>query len=196
MPSEMHERGRRDAEADALDESFYQYYYEYKQAYDEVIRLRRKGERRRFIARWSRRAVWLVPLVALLSSSIWGLVRWRTTGVVPLVGVRPTPTATPTRTPRPTLVPPTATPTITPTPRPALAKNSFALINTGTNEVSLRAHASPGKDTPITARLTSGKQVKILEGPQQADGLMWWRVEGDEGRGWAAADFLTPLTKR
>lgn len=193
MPSEMFERGRRDAAADALDESFYQYYYDYKRGYDEVLRNRVRSRRRALLGRIARTLLWVVPLLVLLAG---GVVAYRQTrpGAEPLLSaLRSTPTATATRTPRPTLPPPSPTPTDTVVPANVLRADSFAVV-TGTGKLPLLAHVAPGTKTQITARLGPGKQVRVLEGPQQADGLDWWRVEMETGGGgWAAGSYLAPI---
>src|SRR6476646_3108774 len=110
MRSEMYERGRQDAEADALDENYYQYYYEYKLAYDEVVRNRRRSRRQRLLGRALRFLLIALPIILILGSLAYAGRRY----IVParLLGVANTPT--PTRTPRPTLVPPTDVPPETP----------------------------------------------------------------------------------
>jgi hypothetical protein len=31
-----------------------------------------------------------------------------------------------------------------------------------------------------------GERVRIREGPVEADGYIWWRIEGQSGAGWSA----------
>lgn len=194
MSSEWYERGRRDAEADALDESFYQYYYDYRRAYDAVVKQRRRGERRMLLARLGRAAIWFVPLLLLVSAgSLWAYRQNSTGPVAPLISfVRNTPTTSPSRTPRPTLPLPSATPSTTPTSPPILRADSFAVV-TNTGKAPLNMRASPSRKAALVAKLSPGKRVKILEGPRIAEGITWWRVEGEQGKGWAAGDYLAPV---
>jgi hypothetical protein len=41
-----------------------------------------------------------------------------------------------------------------------------------------------------------GTRLLILEGPREADGLRWWRLQdrADGAEGWAAETYLTPPT--
>jgi hypothetical protein len=51
--------------------------------------------------------------------------------------------------------------------------------------VNLRGE--PGLDAATIGQLPDGTVVTILGGPEEVDGLRWWRVEDDEGNvGWAA----------
>ena len=186
MPSEMFERGRRDAEADALDENYYQYYYDYKLAYDEVIRNRRRSRRQRLLARAGRLLIWLVPLLLLTGGVGYAGYRY----VVPERSATASPTTTPTL--RPTLVPPTPRPDPTPTSELVLRADSFAVI-TGTQGAPLRARTAPGTDSDIVTRFPEGATVKVLEGPADASGMVWWRIEGAGQIGWASASFLQPV---
>ncbi len=120
----------------------------------------------------------------------------------PLSG--PTPTATPTSvapeaTPvlTPTLTP-TAAPEITPTVTPVLTPTATpeggipsptvggqARITTKYQFVNLRAE--PGLDTDVIIQLEDGTIVTILEGPEEANDISWWKVDDGEGNiGWAA----------
>jgi hypothetical protein len=188
MPSEMFERGRRDAEADALDENYYHYYYDYRLAYDEVIRKRRRTRRQLFVARVARTALRAVPILLLLGG--FGFAGYRYVGPGRTAAFATTPT--PTRTPRPTLIPPTEPPPPTPTPEPALRPGGVAVI-TGTDGAPLVVRRAPGKNNGLVARFREGQTVKLIEGPQEADGLQWWRIEMNGTSGWSAAPFLKPV---
>jgi hypothetical protein len=189
MPSEMYERGRRDAEADALDENYYHYYYDYKQAYDLVSRKRRRVRQQRMARQIARWALLAVPVLLLFGgvgyagsqAGWWG----------DDVGLAQTATAT--ATPRPTLVPPTPRVETTPTPELALRPDGFAVV-VGTQGGRLQARQTPGtgKDDVI-ARFEEGETVRILEGPQTATDMTWWRIEGQGKQGWASATYLQPV---
>jgi hypothetical protein len=192
MPSEMFERGRRDAEANALDDNYYHYYYDYKLGYDQVMHKRRRTRRQQQLSRMGYFLLRALPVMLLLIAASFASYRY----------IKPTKTAaiipTPTRTPRPTLVPPTPRPSPTtqpsssPTPSPGLGPNNLAIIN-GTRGAALLSRKEPGKDKPVVARFPEGKIVKLLEGPQEASGLQWWRIELDGKSGWSAASYLKPV---
>ena len=188
MPSEMFERGRRDAEADALDENYYQYYYDYKLAYDAVMRNRRRTRRGLLLSRARRGLLRALPVLLLLGGIAFAGYHYVGPGKELASAVAPTPT----RTPRPTLVPPTPQPTVSPTPQPGLHVGGFAVI-TGTQGAPLRARQTPGTNkNDIIARFPEGQTVKLLEGPQEATGMSWWRIELNGQSGWASAAFLQP----
>ncbi len=57
----------------------------------------------------------------------------------------------------------------------------------------LRARAEPGTTFEIVARFPEGSRLHILEGPQAGDGFNWWKVEGEQGEGWCADQWLVPV---
>ena len=100
----------------------------------------------------------------------------------------PAPTHTPNVTPTPTV-----DPNQTPTPLPgAISVGGYVQIS-GTGGDGLRIRRSPGLNTETVFRGEEAEVFSVLEGPQDADGHIWWYVVAhyDETRaGWAAADFL------
>lgn len=52
--------------------------------------------------------------------------------------------------------------------------------------------STPGIDGEVIARVAEGTLVVVIDGAAQADGYTWWRVRGDWGEGWCAAEFLEP----
>ena len=97
-----------------------------------------------------------------------------------------TPNVTPTFTPDPLIV---GTPTLAPD---VIGVGGYVQI-TGTNGEGLRLRSDPGLNgTPVF--LGYDEEVfEVREGPQEADGYIWWYLVApyDETRaGWAAADFL------
>jgi hypothetical protein len=102
----------------------------------------------------------------------------------------PRPTATATRPPTPTEtltpVPPTPTlapPTATPIPgQPLLGAKARVVARTGVN-----IRQSPSTTAPRLGRFGAGVLVAVREGPVEADGFRWWRVEDGQGlSGWVA----------
>ncbi|MGC8786043.1 MAG: SH3 domain-containing protein [Anaerolineae bacterium] len=127
-------------------------------------------------------------------SAIVGLYRvTRPTGKLTPPAPVPTATFMPTLTPFLTLTPiPTMIPTATPTPLQQLMPGGQAIVQ-GTGEQQLRLRAAPGLDKEILRTLPDETRLKILEGPEVADGYKWWKVQTDDGLvGWAAGDWLVP----
>jgi uncharacterized protein YgiM (DUF1202 family) len=93
------------------------------------------------------------------------------------------PEATPEGTPTATLV---LTPTTTPeggVPSPTVGGR--AQVATRYQFVNLRAE--PGLDAETITQLQDGTVVTVLEGPEEADRLSWWKVDDGQGNvGWAA----------
>jgi hypothetical protein len=110
----------------------------------------------------------------------------------------PTETATAMKTPQPTA--PSATPVVssqltsTPTPAPTATSDIRVgvRVRVKTDGAALMSRAEPGKDKTVVARFDNGSELTVLEGPVTADGITWWKVQGQAGTGWSAADFLEP----
>jgi hypothetical protein len=147
--------------------------------------------------------LWLGPLLGCATGlcvviAVGALIVWRpwsgTDAVqVPLVVVTVTPSPiVPTATLRPTDVPrPTLAPTATPE---GLYVGGEAIVS-GTGS-ALRLRSDPGLQSTTLKTVADGTQLKILEGPRDADDLRWWRMQDptDGAEGWAAETYLTPAT--
>jgi hypothetical protein len=110
---------------------------------------------------------------------------------VPLVVVTVTPTPiVPTATLRPTDVP-QPTPAPTATPEGLFAGREAIVSGTGS---ALRLRSDPGLQSTTLKTVADGTRLKVLEGPREADGLRWWRLQdqSDGAEGWAAETYLTP----
>lgn len=184
--SEMWWRGHNDALAgDPPNESYYHYYYDYKLAYEQVRREQRRTKRQRVVAALQRKLLIAAPVALIVGGLGYGV--WAAQRPEPATQqVAIVPTRTPRPTPRPTLAPPT------PTPEPFLRSDSFAVI-TGTDGAPLRARKNPGLQQATVTRFKEGQTVHVLEGPQSADNLDWWRVEAEGASGWTAAPYLKPV---
>lgn len=177
----MARRGTTDAEHGEPNPFYYQHYYPYRRAYDRARRrLRRPG-----IPSNSR--------LRLIIGSLLGLGLLVVLLQQPLrqALAPPTPTAVahsenataspvPTRTPilptaTPTPLPPTATPVV-------LRTGNTALVVTD----ALRARKEPSLKAAVVITFRKDEKLTILEGPQQAEGFVWWRVEGRGKSGWSA----------
>jgi len=111
-----------------------------------------------------------------------------------------TPTPAP---PPPTRLPPTSTPTVTPTPVPTasptpgvIAIGAFVKVNSaGPQGLSFRKN--PGLQSERIKYLPDGTVMRVVDGPKDADGLKWWRLQNPNDTndvGWAAADYLVVTT--
>jgi hypothetical protein len=197
---EMYEQGALDAERDELNTFYYQHYYYYRKGYDGTRRrLRRSGTHG---VESRPHPGYLVALVVLLLG-LGGAAYTFREQLLPRASPTPAslnePTARPTTRPttRPTITLPPATPTTPPTP--VLAVGGRARV-ANLNGAPLRARAGPGVNQPIAARIPEGSEVVLLEGPVEADGYTWWRIEAEAGTGWSAQGdaegtvaFLEPL---
>ena len=106
---------------------------------------------------------------------------WPTAAVVT---VTPTPTV-PTPTPLPV-------PLSSPTPE-SLFVGGFAQVS-GTGGDALRLRSDPGLQTTTLKTIPDGARLLILDGPRDADGIIWWRLRdpSDGAEGWAAQLYLVP----
>jgi hypothetical protein len=120
-------------------------------------------------------------------------------------GPKPSPTATvgaviatptgfgdPTATvpPKPTDIPPT------PLPTDVLIANGWAEV-TGTGS-ALLVRGEPSRQAGRVGRLPDGSKVHIVEGPNEAGGLQWWRIDrfdpADPAKsGWVSGQYLKPI---
>ncbi len=109
--------------------------------------------------------------------------------------VFPAPTATPFP-PTPTRTPFPPTPTLSPTPgRGELAVGVYVQIsNTGGEGLNIRTE--PGLTAQVVFSGFDDEAFLITDGPVEADGHTWWKLEASYDRarsGWAAAEFLTVI---
>lgn len=197
----MYERGARDAEFDELDLFYYQHYYYYRQGYNQARK--QSTTRGRGMVSPAMVVVFVVMLILSLGAGgVWWFTERSTrpgqadveaTLIAPTTVVE-RPTSRPI--PQPTVLPPAA---LVPEPEPELVLavgRTARIVNL--NGTMLRARASPGL-TEVVARLPEASEVTLVEGPVEADGYVWWRVEADAGTGWVAQGspeglvFLEPL---
>jgi hypothetical protein len=63
---------------------------------------------------------------------------------------------------------------------------------TGGGDLSFRA--GPGTNYARLKIVAEGTVLKVLDGPSEADGYVWWQLQGvsDGVVGWAVADYLEP----
>jgi hypothetical protein len=88
-------------------------------------------------------------------------------------------------------------PPSTPTPAPAVPQEIAIGIyvkvsGTGSSDLSFRA--GPGTNYARLKIVAEGAVLKVLDGPSEADGYVWWQLQdvSDGMVGWAVADYLEP----
>jgi len=108
--------------------------------------------------------------------------------------VAPTQARGETPTPPPVTASPTAIP-VTPTPTlPAKVQEGVYAKVVGTEIEGLSFRSGPGLDYVRWRILPEGEIVKVTGGPQEVDGVIWWRVVDKTGLvGWASEQFLVPV---
>jgi hypothetical protein len=123
-------------------------------------------------------------------------------------GGKPNPGAVPTVTvaavvPSPTgFGDPTATVPVQPTQPPAVPPSDVIGVNgwvqvtgTGSGLVIRNTPARSGKRQLV---MPDGSKMHVIDGPQEADGFTWWKVDQYNSKdpsasGWCAAQFLVPI---
>jgi hypothetical protein len=105
----------------------------------------------------------------------------------------PTATWTPsvllTQTATPTVVLPIG-PTTQPGPFTEIAPGATVIVQ-GTGNVGLNLRAQPTTGAAIVITVKEGNTLTVVEGPQEADGLVWWKLRTSDGKeGWGAAKYL------
>jgi len=143
---------------------------------------------------------WVLLGAVLISSLLMAVtflfIWWTSQGSVPsqpgtaIVNIIAVPTAIP--------VLPTPTSSINATPQTSdnIILVGTSVIVSGTGGDGLRLRFSPGLESKIRLLAPDGTQLQVMDGPQQMDNYTWWYLEnpGDRNqRGWAVADFLSPV---
>jgi hypothetical protein len=182
---EMYRRGVADAAQGEPHPFYYQHYYQYRRGYDRARRSRGLvGGYDDMSRRWRLRLIAAALALLVVAGAILAL-RWRS---------QPSATA-PSRTALPALAAATLRPTRTPifpTPAPTPTATPAALRIGGMAQVVnikgtvLRGRKQPSLKAAATAAFRDGERVRILDGPADADGFTWWKVEGKAGTGWSA----------
>ncbi len=123
-------------------------------------------------------------------------------GKEPLLSASVTPHVTkiaaPTFTPQPTDQ--TSNPSRTPTtgiflPDGVIGVGAYVQV-IGTEGAGLRMRSEPGLNNEVNFTALDSEVFLVIEGPVEADGYTWWRLEApyDKTRsGWSVNDFLSPI---
>jgi len=91
----------------------------------------------------------------------------------------------------PFLSPPT--PTLVPAVPAEIAIGIYVKVS-GTEDTDLSFRAGPGTNYARLKVVAEGSVLKVLEGPSEAEGYVWWQLQdiSDGVVGWAVADYLEP----
>ncbi|HMP42188.1 MAG TPA: hypothetical protein PKA05_17555 [Roseiflexaceae bacterium] len=183
----MYDLGVQDAEQGEPRAFYYQHYYHYRRGYDETRRKLGRGMAAGIAGVSLPRiaaAAGVVVVLMLLSMTLFR--REPSPEPVPLAAptsAATTPTIGATRTP----IFPTATrvpPTPTSEPFELRIGRSAVVGNPGGRP--LRGRAEPSLLAPARVAFNEGDVLMVIDGPVEADGYTWWRVEGTRGIGWSA----------
>lgn len=82
----------------------------------------------------------------------------------------------------------------TATPEQIAVGKTVRVDSVGDQQLNVRER--PGiVDVPISFRAPEGSRFIIGDGPSQADGLTWWRIDDPSSSrsGWAASNYLIPI---
>ncbi len=159
--------------------------------YEEEVQRQTRAKGRRRLPLWPLAVILLLILAVFIT--LWNPF---TPPTQPTVEI--TPTATPALPTVPTL--PTATSTPKPTPTPSVPTEIkvggyVKVVGAEADELSYRS--GPGLNYARLTIVKDGTILEVLEGPEEADGYTWWRLEDeDEFIGWAADNWLEPTRPR
>jgi hypothetical protein len=180
---EMYRRGVADAAQGEPHPFYYQHYYQYRKGYDRARRS--QGLAGGYQTLYRQRRVWLLVAagIVLLGGAIFFSMRMRSQAATAPTSMPASALAVPTR--LPTRTPIFPTPTLEPTKAPAVLQVGAGaqVVNT---EGTLRGRKQPNLKAAAIAAFKAGERVRILEGPIEADGFTWWKIEGASGTGWSA----------
>jgi hypothetical protein len=111
---------------------------------------------------------------------------------VPLPGEEAEATPTPVRV-QSTLVPSPSTSMPVPAVPQEIAIGVYVQVS-GTAGGDLSFRAGPGTNYARLKIVAEGSVLKVLDGPSEADGYVWWQLQdlSDGMVGWAVADYLEP----
>jgi hypothetical protein len=180
---EMYRRGVADAAQGEPHPFYYQHYYQYRRGYDRARRSR--GLAGGYQTLYRQRRVWLLVAAGIVLASIvaFSSIRLRSQAATAPTPVPASALAVSTRLPTRTPIFPTPTPEPTATPVGLQIGASAQIVNT---EGTLRGRKEPNLKAAAITAFKVGERVRILEGPVEADGFTWWRIEGASGSGWSA----------
>jgi hypothetical protein len=84
-------------------------------------------------------------------------------------------------------------PEASPTPS-AIGPGTIVLVE-GTSGAGLNLREQPSTYSAVMGNVPDGTELTVLEGPQDADGYVWWNLQAPDGtEGWGAANWLVLKT--
>lgn len=145
---------------------------------------------------------WLMLFAILVAAVLFcalggrSLLKARPGSAAIVIATPTTPPVIPTRTPLPSpTITPTPSPTASPTPG-VVAIGTFVRVSAaGPQGLSFRKE--PGLQAERIKYLADGLVMRVVDGPRDADGLRWWKLQNRNDAndvGWAAADYLILTT--
>lgn len=87
------------------------------------------------------------------------------------------------------------TPSFSPTPEVVAIGKTIVVVDVGDQQLNVRDNAGVS-GTTVIFRAPEQSQFVVVEGPTQADGLTWWRIQDPNTptrNGWAASNYLQAL---
>lgn len=97
---------------------------------------------------------------------------------------------------------PTALPTITVAPEPTQTPAVPTTVGIGvtvevvnTDGLGLNMREGPGVTFAIVELLPEGTRLVIVDGPQEVDGFVWWKVQkvDSQVQGWVVEEYIKPV---
>lgn len=153
--------------------------------YEEEVQPQTRAKSRRGLPLWPLVVILLLILAVLIT--LWNR-------FAPPPAIQPTIEVTPIVTlSLPTLTPfPTPSPQPTPTlPTEITVGGYVKVIGAEADQLSYRS--GPGMNYARLKLVKDRAILKVLDGPEEADGYIWWRLEDEDGDiGWAAEKWLEP----
>ena len=159
--------------------------------YEEEVPRQTRAKGRRGLPLWPLAVIVLLILVVIISfPSLFRPSPQPTMEIIPTITPSlPTPVPFPTATPTPK---PTSTPSV---PTEISVGGYVKVIGAEVDQLSYRS--GPGLNFARLSIVKDGTILEVLEGPEEADGYTWWRLEDEDGFiGWAADDWLEPTLPR
>jgi hypothetical protein len=85
--------------------------------------------------------------------------------------------------------------TVEPTPFTEIAPGATVIVQ-GTQGAGLNLREQPTTYAKIVASALEGSELTVLDGPQESDGFVWWKLQTSDGKeGWGAAQWLVLKTE-
>jgi hypothetical protein len=80
----------------------------------------------------------------------------------------------------------------TPAVSPGISVGGLVSV-VNTEGAGLRLRSGPGLGYSTVETAHDGEVLRVVAGPESADGFTWWQLDRDGTVGWCATDWLTPI---